>query len=73
MANALRGSGGRILFAECDPFRALHACFEGVQVETVMSEIDIFVSLNGCHHFGPHEEIERNYASLETPDTLTTR
>ena len=47
MANAPRGSGGRILFAECDPFRALQACFEGVRVETVMSEIDIFVSSTG--------------------------
>ena len=47
MANALRGSGGRILFAECDPFRALQACIEGVRVETVMSEIDIFVSSTG--------------------------
>ena len=31
----------------CDPFCALLACFEGVQVET-RSEIDIFVFLNGC-------------------------
>ena len=47
MANALCGSGGRILFAEFDSFRALQACFEGVRVETVMSEIDIFVSSTG--------------------------
>ena len=32
-----------MLFAECDSFCALQACFEGVQIETV-SEIDIFVS-----------------------------
>ena len=36
-----------MLFAECDPFCALQACYEGVQVETVMSEIDIFVSSTG--------------------------
>ena len=30
-ASALRGSGSRMLFAECDPFCALQACFEGVQ------------------------------------------
>ena len=33
-----------MLFAECGPFCALQACCEGVQVEIVMSEIDIFVS-----------------------------
>ena len=32
------------MFAECVPFRALQACFEGVRVETVMFEIDILVS-----------------------------
>ena len=32
-----------MLFAECDPSCA-QACYEGVQVETVMSEIDIFVT-----------------------------
>ena len=39
--------GGRVLFAEWDNFRAPQACFEGVQVETVMSEIDIFVPPTG--------------------------
>ena len=33
-----------MLFAECGPFSALQACYEGVQVEFVMSKIDIFVS-----------------------------
>ena len=33
-----------MLFAECDPLCALQARYEGVQVETVMSEFDIFVS-----------------------------
>ena len=36
-----------MLFADCNPFCALQVCFEGVQVETVMSEIDIFVSSTG--------------------------
>ena len=33
-----------MLFAVCALFWALQACSEGVQVEIVMSEIDIFVS-----------------------------
>ena len=33
-----------MLFAECGPFCALQACCEGLQVEIVMPEIDIFVS-----------------------------
>ena len=49
---SLRGSGGRMLFAECVPFCALQACYdEGVPVETVMSEIDIFVSPTGIITF----------------------
>ena len=59
-ASALSGSGGLFLFAEYDPFCALQACFEGVQVETVMSVVDIFVSPTGCHHFGPHEKLKFN-------------
>ena len=49
-ASALRGSGGRILFAECDPFRALQAYFEGVtarSLETLDSfdnEVDLACS-----------------------------
>ena len=35
-----------MLFAECGPFCA-QACCEGLQVETVMPEIDIFVSSTG--------------------------
>ena len=44
------GSCARVFVAECDPFCALQACFEGVRVvaiETVVSEIDIFVSSMG--------------------------
>ena len=33
-----------MLFAECGPFCALQECCEGVQVEFVMPEFDIFVS-----------------------------
>ena len=33
-----------MLFAVCSPFCALQACYEGVQVEIVVSGIDIFVS-----------------------------
>ena len=33
-----------MLFAECGPLCALQACYEGVQVEIVVPEIDIFLS-----------------------------
>ena len=33
-----------------------------VQVESVMSEIDIFVSSTSTHHFGPQEEVEEQHA-----------
>merc|ERR1712136_254939 len=49
-AFALRGSGARGFIAECDPICALQACMEGFQVaaiESVVSEIDIFVSSTG--------------------------
>ena len=39
-----RGSGGRMLFAECGPFCAQQAFSESFQVEIVVSQIDIFVS-----------------------------
>ena len=32
-----------------------------VQVETVMSEIDIFVTSTSTHHFGPQEQVEGRY------------
>merc|ERR1711874_863485 len=44
-AFAMRGSGARVLIAECDPICALQACMEGFQVvtiEQVVGEIDIF-------------------------------
>merc|ERR1739845_315874 len=44
------GSGARVLIAECDPICALQACMEGFQVvkiESVLSEVDIFVTTTG--------------------------
>merc|ERR1712166_1190478 len=49
-AMALRGCGGRVHIAECDPICALQACMEGYQVvtlEQVGSEMDIFVTTTG--------------------------
>jgi len=49
-AFALRGCGARVMVTEIDPICALQACMEGFQVaalETVVGEIDIFVSTTG--------------------------
>merc|ERR1711988_816656 len=49
-AFAMRGAGARVLITECDPICALQACMEGFQVvtmESVISEIDIFVTTTG--------------------------
>jgi adenosylhomocysteinase len=49
-AFALRGCGARVLIAEIDPICALQACMEGFQVvtlESVVHEIDIFVTTTG--------------------------
>merc|ERR1712039_274452 len=49
-AFALRGMGARVLITEIDPICALQACMEGFQVvalESVVGEIDIFVSATG--------------------------
>merc|ERR1712097_41127 len=49
-AIAMRGSGARVLIAECDPICALQACMEGFQVatlESVVGEMDIFVTTTG--------------------------
>jgi len=49
-AFAMRGSGARCLIAECDPICALQACMEGFQVvtlESVVGEMDIFVTTTG--------------------------
>merc|ERR1719401_1930862 len=49
-AFAMRGAGSRVMITEIDPICALQACIEGFQVvkmETVVGEIDIFVSTTG--------------------------
>merc|ERR1719162_2220827 len=49
-AASLRGQGGRVCIAEIDPICALQACMEGYQVVTldsVVGEIDIFVTTTG--------------------------
>merc|ERR1719237_84837 len=49
-AFALRGSGARVFVSEIDPICALQACMEGFQVatlESVVGEVDIFVSATG--------------------------
>merc|ERR1711937_968137 len=49
-AASLRGQGARVMIAEIDPICALQACMEGYEVvtlESVVSEIDIFVTTTG--------------------------
>merc|ERR1712242_694975 len=49
-AFAMRGAGARVIITEIDPINALQACMEGFQVakmESVVGEIDIFVSTTG--------------------------
>merc|ERR1711971_481678 len=44
------GSGARVIITECDPICALQACMEGFQVvaiESVLNEVDIFVTTTG--------------------------
>merc|ERR1712005_69554 len=51
-AFALRGAGARVLVTEIDPICTLQACMEGFQVvkiESVIDEVDIFVSTTGNH------------------------
>jgi adenosylhomocysteinase len=49
-AFAMRGCGARVIVTEVDPICALQACMEGFQVatfESVVGEVDIFVSCTG--------------------------
>merc|ERR1712190_361731 len=49
-AFAMRGAGARVIISEIDPICALQACMEGFQVsplESVVGEIDIFVTTTG--------------------------
>jgi len=48
----MKGCGARVMITEIDPICALQACMEGFQVtrlESVVGEIDIFVSTTGNH------------------------
>merc|ERR1712228_615043 len=52
-AFAMRGCGARVMITEVDPICALQACMEGFQVatlESVVGEIDIFVSCTGNYN-----------------------
>jgi adenosylhomocysteinase len=52
-AFALRGAGARVFITEIDPICALQACMEGFQVatlESVVGEVDIFVSSTGNYN-----------------------
>merc|ERR1712091_647160 len=52
-AFALRGAGARVIITEIDPICALQACMEGFQVstlESVVGEVDIFVSSTGNYN-----------------------
>merc|ERR1712137_29866 len=49
-AFAMRGCGARVIITEVDPICALQACMEGFQVatlESVVGEVDIFISSTG--------------------------
>merc|ERR1712078_691177 len=49
-AFAMRGAGARVLITECDPICELQACMEGfevVKIESVLNEMDIFVTTTG--------------------------
>merc|ERR1712166_1293698 len=49
-AAAMRGAGARVMITEVDPICALQACMEGFQIakiESVVGEIDIFVTTTG--------------------------
>lgn len=49
-AEALRGQGARVIVSEIDPINALQAAMDGFQVariETVLDQVDIFVTATG--------------------------
>ena len=49
-----------MLFAECGPSWALQACCEGVQVEIVMPEFDIFVSSTSTITLDHNKKLKNN-------------
>merc|ERR1712060_975122 len=62
-AFAMRGCGGRVIIAEIDPICALQACMEGYQVaplESVVGEIDIFVTTTGNFNIITLEHMKNN-------------
>merc|ERR1712230_199746 len=61
-AFALRGAGARVLITEIDPICALQACMEGFQVatmESVVGEVDIFVSCTGNYKIVTVEHMKK--------------
>merc|ERR1712226_767420 len=61
-AFAMRGAGARVLIAECDPICALQACMEGfkvVKMESVINEVDIFISATGNFNIIRIEHMEK--------------
>merc|ERR1712224_475798 len=61
-AFALRGCGARVLIAEIDPICALQACMEGFQVatlESVVGEMDIFVTTTGNYNIIRLEHMQK--------------
>merc|ERR1712165_234974 len=61
-AFAMRGAGSRVMITEIDPICALQACMEGFQVvkmETVVGEIDIFVSTTGNKDIIPLDSMKK--------------
>merc|ERR1712174_172616 len=62
-AHAMRGCGARVMVTEIDPICALQACMEGFQVaalESVVGEIDIFVSTTGNFKIIRLEHMKKN-------------
>merc|ERR1712039_357542 len=62
-AFAMRGAGARVIITEIDPINALQACMEGFQeakMESVVGEIDIFVSTTGNKDIITLEQMKKN-------------
>merc|ERR1711879_354256 len=61
-AFAMRGCGARVIVTEVDPICALQACMEGFQVaamESVVGEVDIFVSCTGNYKIITLENMQK--------------
>jgi adenosylhomocysteinase len=58
----MRGCGARVMVTEIDPICALQACMEGFQVatmESVVGEVDIFISTTGNHRIIRLEHMQK--------------